>query len=553
MGLFKKNKLDIVPKEKDLNSLVTNYTNCINMNGKLVVPDGYEFLLGKKGKVLDRFTSGEHFFNFNTLPYVCRKYKIDKVPAEQRKDKLYFDGYYIDTRLKAGKFASAGKAKMGTKTYGFFTAQVYVVYSYKVVNPKELLQSLLNFYDIIYTGEAEDIIENWLSEKATYVLEKNNFILNDVIKNEPIIADTLKIAMSKVLKPAGIEIVDFKIYKYKLPKEYQKSSDNFIKIQQGQNSQNSDKNLTDNQSNVENQTAQNINTNVDNSTQNVDNSVLYTNKDDNYSQQNQTDNLNNIQQNQVIDLQKEYNKNNNIYNFNNVYVDNSQSYLRPLSEIFTDNNSNNTKHIDDKVLSSDVNSNDYNNISVQDKNSQTNDNSNFEYNSINLNDNTNLKNITNDVDNNNLNKYEFNNTNLSKDKQENLSTNITDDYLQNDQNVNDDFEQLKQIINSKFNCDLQNDYKLQENKDGEQLVNNTQNQEYVPFGNFVIEQQVNNNQNLNINNFNQSTKNSKSYVDLSLDSLYNDNEKGLKICPVCKTKNYKTASRCKLCGEILQK
>ena len=90
MGLFfKKNKGDINPKEGELQYLVTNYLGhnaVIKMNGKLNVPNGYEFVIGKRGKVLDKFTEGEHFFSYANLPYSCRKYGIDKIENGKQKD-----------------------------------------------------------------------------------------------------------------------------------------------------------------------------------------------------------------------------------------------------------------------------------------------------------------------------------------------------------------------------------------------------------------------------------------------------------------------------------
>lgn len=236
MGLFfKKNKGDINPKEGELQYLVTNYLGhnaVIKMNGKLNVPNGYEFVIGKRGKVLDKFTEGEHFFSYANLPYSCRKYGIDKIENGKQKDSFTCECYFVDKGLRAGKFKTYRKVEMGTRAYGLFKASVYGMYTYKVVNTHEFMQSLLNEYDYIKTGEAEDIVAGWVDDLVVSVLERNNFMLTDVVANSPIIAEKLKIAIGKLFTVAGLEIVDVEIYKYKLPKEYQEESDKNIANQQ---------------------------------------------------------------------------------------------------------------------------------------------------------------------------------------------------------------------------------------------------------------------------------------------------------------------------------
>lgn len=236
MCFFKKNnKFDICPKVEELESLVTNYSGrngVIKINGKLSVPENYEFLIGKKGKVTDKFSSGEHFFAYSNLPYSCRKFGIDKMENGKQKSAFNCDYYFVNKNLMAGKFKTYRKVEMGTRAYGMFKVGVFGMYSYRVTNSQELMQSLLNEFDYIKTGEAESIIESWVDDLVVPVLEKNNFMIDDVVANNPIIAEKLKQAISKLFVSAGLEIVEVKIYKYKLPKQYQEQSDKIIAEQQ---------------------------------------------------------------------------------------------------------------------------------------------------------------------------------------------------------------------------------------------------------------------------------------------------------------------------------
>lgn len=232
MGLFSfSKKYDIRPKEKELKGIITNYNSYVSkikINGKLTVPNGYYFVIGKKGKVADKFDEGEYFFNYGNLPYLCRKFSIDKIKKGKQSDKVKADLYFVSKEIFGGKFKTYRKVEMGTKAYGMFKADVIGVYSYKVLDVREFMQSLLNIYDYIKNGEAEDIIESWINELVVKELEKNNFILQDVIANNPKITETLKIAVEKLFRVAGLELLDLKITKYKLPKEYQEASDKIM-------------------------------------------------------------------------------------------------------------------------------------------------------------------------------------------------------------------------------------------------------------------------------------------------------------------------------------
>lgn len=237
MAFWNKNKHDICPNEKELDSFVTNYlggNSRIKINSKLTVPEGYFCVLGRRGKVADKFDTGEHFLNFASMPYMCRRFGVDKVKDGKQQEKISCQCYFISKQLQPGQFKTYRKVEMGTRAYGIYKAHVYGMYSFKVTNPQELMQSLLNEYDYIKTGEAQNIISAWVNDLIVCTLEKNNFVISDVVANSPIIAESLKQAINKLFESAGLELGELKIYKYKLPKQYQQESDKVIAKQLGQ-------------------------------------------------------------------------------------------------------------------------------------------------------------------------------------------------------------------------------------------------------------------------------------------------------------------------------
>lgn len=233
MGLFgNKNKYDIKISSEEIKYLVTKLSkDTIKINAKLIVPDGYSFLIGKKGKVTDIFESGEHYFSYSNLPEMCRKFHIDKIVDGKRYDKFNANLYVVDSSLRKCDFKSYRKVEMGTKAYGFFSVGIQGTYTFKVNNARELMQSLLNEFDYIKTGEAEGIIGSWIDEIVVNELEKQNFIISDVVSNSPKITECIRAKITKLFTVAGLELVDVKITKYNLPKKYQAESDRVIASQ----------------------------------------------------------------------------------------------------------------------------------------------------------------------------------------------------------------------------------------------------------------------------------------------------------------------------------
>ena len=108
---------------------------------------------------------------------------------------------------------------------------------------------------------------------------------------------------------------------------------------------------------------------------------------------------------------------------------------------------------------------------------------------------------------------------------------------------------LEKHIYESQNEDLLKELEGKENQDkhceynGDEDINNIAGKkEYVPFGSFVIENANNNN----------CLKKEKTFVDLSLNELYNSAE-NTKRCLNCGTENNKDANSCIICGEKFNK
>ena len=109
MGIFGfKNKHDIIPKDKDLTFVVNRFAKVteIKLNAKLVVPNGYCVVIGKRGKTCDKFEAGEYYLNYHNLPLMCRKFGLDKHTSKNKSYKMPVDFYFLGKGIYGGKLKS---------------------------------------------------------------------------------------------------------------------------------------------------------------------------------------------------------------------------------------------------------------------------------------------------------------------------------------------------------------------------------------------------------------------------------------------------------------
>lgn len=233
MGIFSKGIKDISLKDNNSNYLVEKIktqNSSIFIGAKLKVPDNFTFVIGRNGKVLDIFSSGEYVFDFSNLPIASKKLKINKTNDESLKNRFVADAYYINTNYISTNWESF-KIVAGNRAEGFIKYSFGGKYTYKVKNEKTFMQSLLNELSYIKTGEAEKIVDGWINDEITKLVDKNMFTVEQIVNNSPVIHEKLFEIMKKMFDSAGVELVSFDIDYYKLPKVYQKQNDEAIKKQ----------------------------------------------------------------------------------------------------------------------------------------------------------------------------------------------------------------------------------------------------------------------------------------------------------------------------------
>ncbi len=242
MGIFKNFKnlfsSDIQPEKNALSGLVCPFAlkhNKIKINSKVIVPNGYIFVIGHNGKALDHFGEGKYILAPATLPQCCKKLKIHKTDKNNNIKKSFkAEAYFVNIGDYELNFKTQEKAELGRRATGIFKVGLSAKTLFKVVDAKKLMEALLYEYSYLKQGEAEKIIVAYVSDFVINILNKFNFALSEFIYSNPIIEQNLIAELSQKLSKLGIMLLNLSEIKYILPKKYQKDYQNNLKTKEQQ-------------------------------------------------------------------------------------------------------------------------------------------------------------------------------------------------------------------------------------------------------------------------------------------------------------------------------
>lgn len=264
MGILKKIKqffsTDINPDPTKLVGFVTPHPikgGAVKMNSKVVVPQGYAFVLGHNGRALDAFREGEYFMSPAVLPECCKKLKIHKMDKKGNiKKKFKADLYFVNLKPFEFEFKAA-KTEMGNRAMGIFSAGSEGTVRISVKEPRDFVASLLNEFAYLRNGEAEKIVKSWIEENVTDVFRKNNFALSELISNNPMIEAKSKSDVAMMLSKQGLVLENFEFTYFTLPKKHQKEYlENKKKTQEEQKNEQENEEIVENVSSEETEQVQ---------------------------------------------------------------------------------------------------------------------------------------------------------------------------------------------------------------------------------------------------------------------------------------------------------
>ena len=148
--------------------------NRVWLDKKAVVPENTLLVFATRGKILDTLPTGEHKLTPTTLPNSSNKFKLYK-PDKNGNPPANFKAftYFINTaEMQNFKFTTYKKLHYENELDGKFWVKLDFELDLQILDPKKFLKSLMCEYAYLKTGEAEEILRDWLSEFTTTELEK---------------------------------------------------------------------------------------------------------------------------------------------------------------------------------------------------------------------------------------------------------------------------------------------------------------------------------------------------------------------------------------------
>lgn len=198
----------------------------VRLNHKVIVPNNFDFVIAKKGKVFDILKSGEHELSLSTLPKCVKSFKLDKPGGDGKLPKTFETNvYFVNLKLfEYNKWECYRKISLNDKCLGNYSIWIEGGFAFSVANSFRFVNSLLKIYDYLKNKEAESILESFLSEFVVDEIEKNNYKIEQV-SNLDVLTDLVYEKLCERMVAFGIEIQGFIIEKIKMSKKVR----NFIK------------------------------------------------------------------------------------------------------------------------------------------------------------------------------------------------------------------------------------------------------------------------------------------------------------------------------------
>lgn len=187
------------------------------------MPQNFEFVIGKDGKVLDIFPNGEHEMKAIFVPQCVKRFRLDK----QQKDGSFLtsfsaDAYFVNLNMfEYEKWKTYRKIEMYDQKYGYYNFSLQGGFAFKVTNAKKFMTALLKVYDYLKNFEASAILQGFVVEFVIKFFEKNNFQY-DQIKNLDFITDQLYNSITNQFEDIGVSIEGLIVNKIKFSGGFEK-------------------------------------------------------------------------------------------------------------------------------------------------------------------------------------------------------------------------------------------------------------------------------------------------------------------------------------------
>lgn len=230
-GLFRKN---IIPNEdvleKNLVTLFTHTRGKVKVNAILEVPQGFQAVVVRNGKVLDLVGAGRHRINGSIMPSAFKKLKIGK-PSKKGNYRTRFKAqvYFVNLRTFA-KFAYVSGNTFHTRSEQFGRVKGYTegVCELRVEDAEELMKYLLRYLNKLSPKLVNKQIGELVGNEVNKALEKSKLAFAKVLLNPEELKQYFNPAVATNVSEYGILAENVQLNSLQLNKRMQKRVSEFL-------------------------------------------------------------------------------------------------------------------------------------------------------------------------------------------------------------------------------------------------------------------------------------------------------------------------------------
>lgn len=200
----------------------------IDINRRLVVPEGYICLFVAREKVCDRFMPGEHKLSIENIPALTRVLKLN-VPNKKGnyKHSFYADIYFVKlSPVINQKFCSQQGVYINKdKDFLNLTAFVSGEYSFEIVDPVLLIEALIKMYGVFNGKLAQRQIDIWTGELVDRKIKKNKPSVQGLFERDSTCFEGVVDYLNRETADIGLKYQSINVTQTVLPKNvYKKAS-----------------------------------------------------------------------------------------------------------------------------------------------------------------------------------------------------------------------------------------------------------------------------------------------------------------------------------------
>ena len=181
------------------------------------MPRNFSFVITSNGKVLD-VLSDDFIISLKELPETTQYLKLYKVNKKGKGVKFFSAETYFVNKNVFEKFQwNSAEIELEDREFGAYKAKSVGDVSFRVLSPKKLIKFLLDQMGIISASQTQKVIYNFINEKISRVIEKENPTARNLYLKNNELLKTIFTNLSNLLDEIGIELMNLNLISTRFP------------------------------------------------------------------------------------------------------------------------------------------------------------------------------------------------------------------------------------------------------------------------------------------------------------------------------------------------